>query len=735
MLARRVKPTLQGVGFAVTLLAIYIFPVCQAQSQVELFSQVPNLVIEDPCGVDPNFPSYSDDVYGSEAIIPDGDLEDIDPFIGRLTTQLYLDPFVLSYVCSTSSPSTVAQSAQSFVNETVLNQECETAINELGNLPGSSQFALSFSTESGNFGNQILSLIIQTAVPDPVRPFLQFWVQGYPGTAVDISVSANFGDPNLTASSDVAVARLELADFAVDFNGSYSCPTSNNWRRFRVSMEPLLDIFQNTAFTSRFLTDFSIRFENAIVVVDNVELVGPRLANDSLYSDRFVSLSQVEIPELRSYLGSDTLDTVFFVLPITSLIVCIILVIMQCFSERNQAARAFVAVWAALGVSIAAYAVWDYNGFLTALVEIEAETLEVIAEYEVVREQINPREIRRKIQGDVPFGFTRIALPKLNKSSLEKLFVFPPFGAPTGCQPRFGSPCANTTEEFFAHLDAQENATLSNLRLEANAELSQEHFLPVLLASLIFDIATSSVQVIALLIIAVCRALSAEDNASRRRSVWFLKYTARFLTLIGIFLTISLIGFVIFDPIRYNVEYELLESTESIRIPVTVRSGLEILDSFSGKLFIDSSSLGIVTRFVNSADAVGQQPLALSFAEQRDEIYSFYRAETEDETCDWDGYTQDFDELKYTLDCSNGIIPVVSESSVKPFVDFAYDRIIFNLVVIDIAITLVDILIVKFEEVAYDTPDEDEETKVVSAEEVKEDEEDVKEGIKVEAEV
>ena len=135
-----------------------------------------------------------------------------------------------------------------------------------------------------------------------------------------------------------------------------------------------------------------------------------------------------------------------------------------------------------------------------------------------------------------------------------------------------------------------------------------------------------------------------------------------------------------------------------------MRSGLELLDSVTGKLFIDSSSLGIVKRFVNSADAVSQQPLTLSFAERQDEVYSIYRVETEDETCDWDGYTRDFTELSYSLDCSNGIIPIVSESSVKPYLDFAYDRIIFNLVVIDLAITLVDILIVSLEKTAYADP-------------------------------
>ena len=674
------------------------------QTTTILSSQIPSLVIEDPCGVDPSLPSYSDEVYGSEAILPDGDLETADSFLGGFGQKLYLDPFVLGLVCSASSPSTVPPSLTQFVNETAVVQECNKAINELENLPGSAQFALSYTAAATSFGDQVLDVLLQSVVPDSIRPFLQFWVKGYPGTVADVEIVARFSDPNVTASL-VAVANLELAKFTVEFNESYTCPTSRDWRRFRVSMEPLLEVFENTQFTSRSLVRVTLRFHNAIVAVDNVELVGPRLANDSQYSDRFVSISKVEIPSLRSYLGSDPVDTFFFVMPLLSLICCIVLVVLQCFSESRQAARAFVTGWAILGILIAGYAVLEYFSFLEALETLDLETRAIIEDYEVARTQLNPREVRSKVQGEVPFGFTRIALPKLNRSSLEKLFVFPTSGSPSLCKVKDGSTCANTTDEFFDHLDLKENETFSNLRLEADVALSQEHFLPILLASLILDIATSFVQVVTILVVAACRATSAKDGQIKQQIVKILKFTARFLTLIGVGLTITLVGFVIFDPIRYDIEYGLLESTESVRIPVTVRSGLEVLDSLSGKLFIDSSSLGMVKRLVNTADAVTQQPLTLSFAERQDEVYSFYRVETEDETCDWEGYTRDFTELSYSLDCSKGIIPIVSESSVKPYIDFAYDRIIFNLVVIDLAITLVDILIVSLEAAAYADPE------------------------------
>ena len=90
----------------------------------------------------------------------------------------------------------------------------------------------------------------------------------------------------------------------------------------------------------------------------------------------------------------------------------------------------------------------------------------------------------------------------------------------------------------------------------------KEQFLPILLASLIFDIATSFVQVTTLLMIAACRTTSSRADEVRRLSVKFLKFTARLLTLIGVGLTITLIGFVIFYPIRYNVDYSLVESTK-----------------------------------------------------------------------------------------------------------------------------------------------------------------------------
>ena len=52
-----------------------------------------------------------------------------------------------------------------------------------------------------------------------------------------------------------------------------------------------------------------IRFKDAVVAVDNVEFVGPRITNDSLYPDRFIPLSPIKVPSLRSFLGSDPLET------------------------------------------------------------------------------------------------------------------------------------------------------------------------------------------------------------------------------------------------------------------------------------------------------------------------------------------------------------------------------------------------------------------------------------------
>lgn len=60
--------------------------------------------------------------------------------------------------------------------------------------------------------------------------------------------------------------------------------------------------------------------------------------------------------------------------------------------------------------------------------------------------------------------------------------------------------CVNSTAEFFAHLNSKENVTSSSLRLEATAVLSLDHFLPILLSSLVLDVATSIMQILAILL-------------------------------------------------------------------------------------------------------------------------------------------------------------------------------------------------------------------------------------------
>ena len=120
-------------------------------STITLTSPIPSLVIEDPCGSDTSFPSYSDEEYGNSAFPADGDFESINPVLGRLVNQFYQDPFTLALVCSTSSPNVVPESFAPIANESVISELCNTAAITLGPLPGSTQFVHSFTADSGLF--------------------------------------------------------------------------------------------------------------------------------------------------------------------------------------------------------------------------------------------------------------------------------------------------------------------------------------------------------------------------------------------------------------------------------------------------------------------------------------------------------------------------------------------------------------------------------------------------------
>ena len=372
-------------------------------------------------------------------------------------------------------------------------------------------------------------------------------------------------------------------------------------------MEPLLHAFATSQFTSQFLLDITVVIEGTIVLFDNMEFVGPRLANDSLYSDRFVSIDAIDIPGLQSYLGGDILDTVFYILPILCFAVCLILVVVHLFASFPGLSKAFMYGWAIIGAAIAAYAVLEYFNFISALEDIDAQTQTSIAQYEQLRLQVNNRELRTKLEGDVPFGFSRLALPKLNQSSLENIFVLPSSFGQSACDKASTASCANSSQEFLDLLVSKENTTNSNLRLEATAALSQEHFLPILLASLVLDIGSSVVQIVTILLLPfLCKLDVRRSAANGDTPARIFQGMGRLVTLTGLALTVTLVGFVIIEPIRYEIDYLLVEATADVAIPVTIKSGLEKLDSTTGKFFIDSSGLGRVTRNPATIDDVGQ---------------------------------------------------------------------------------------------------------------------------------
>lgn len=595
--------------------------------------------------------------------------------------------------CATDVPPTFQEDLGTIFNETKLLKQCERALSLFSPLPGSSRFVgpLPDGALLGPSSSSVRTLIIISSyAPDSFRPNLQFWINVPEFNAAnELIVTARY--VSSTGSSET-LTLLQLGASEVPTN--VSCPASNGWVQVVVSVEPVVQLIASGDVDITKNINFDIVGEQEFYF-DNLEFVGPPLINDT-YDDRFVRLNETEVVLSFSNFGSDIVGAIFFILPPLYFVLCLFMLAPCC---DNQSLLSSILSWSWLVVStgVVAYAIVEYQTFLEDTAELNSAAQVLIDEYLIAREQLNPREFNIKLEGGIPFGFTSVAIPRFNQSVLEKLFVFSNGPIPADVQslicPSSGTvQCVENPEEFFNRTEAQD-ADVGVLKVESQTTLTQDYFLPILLGSLISDVAISAVQVLIHLV--ACVSTSSEGGQVTvkylYRGVFFANVVSIF---VGLAFSATIVGFVIIEPIRYDSQVSLKEQGNGIVLPVEPKPELLTVLG-NGDFFLESSSLGLQTRcpLNGQLESVGLEPQTLAQAEQFDEVFPNNRVGTVEQTCDANTLTLDFVESCYTLDCSKGRIPLVSSKSVEPRINFLYDRIIYNLVVIDVVVTLVDVFV------------------------------------------
>ena len=593
--------------------------------------------------------------------------------------------------CATDVAPTFPSGLANVLNASAFFAQCESALSEVTPLPGSNRFVGPLPVGGVvDVVDEIRTLVtINSYAPDALRPYLQFWAHARQFNPLNkIIVAAKYSTPG-GSTANIELVRLESG--AVPSNTS--CPASNDWFQVSVSIEPLLQLIASGNLDITKNVNFEIVGEQ-LIYFDNVEFVGPPILNDT-YEDRFIQLNKTSIVLSFETFGQDLLAASLYILPLLYLLLALVF-ITPCLKQQRTAASILSVSWLIVSTAVVGYAIVEYGNFLEETAKLDSDAAVQINEYLQARANLNPREFGIKIEGGIPFGFTSVAIPRFNQSALETVFKFSEDPVPEDIQdlicPSSGTvQCLTSPEEFFNTTEEQ-GSDIGILKVESQTVLTQDYFLPILLGSLIADVVITGFQVLLHVLTWLDSKLSHEQRPKR-----FYKVTLglNVLSIVaGLVFSAVIVAYVIIEPIRYASIIALKEQGSGSALLVEPRNELLTVLG-NGDFFLDSSVLGQQTRcpVVGSIESVGLEPQTLAQAEQFDEVFPTVRIGTVDQTCDADSLSQDFIAGCYSLDCSNGRIPLVSSKSVQERIEFLYDRVIYNLVVVDVVVTLVDVLV------------------------------------------
>lgn len=407
------------------------------------------------------------------------------------------------------------------MNDAACNVSCIEAAEKFDYSPGSdSSFTMpkiidSVSSIAGQY--RILGETVTAA-----RPNLRFNL-AYEGTKgvsganfrVDITLFEINVNPNVSAGeAEIKASTVVLADLDETFFNATDCSEKNSkWAQVTVSFEPLLTSQEFEDFGNSLKLSFTRIFYQGTVelswAIDNVEFIGPPLANQTLVDKLSGPELEGELPKFSvSVLGDGPFDVFVSVMALLFLFLALFGVI---FISRRQDGRAnilseyFAISWMVISTLIALYAIVQYFSFLDEARVLEARSKSLAAEVtELIRTPgFDPRNLEVVTAGASVYGAFILPIPRFDRSTLERVFSFEDGLAEKCLQTRISDgDCFDSVDAYFDFLNTTgtigvslSSSVFESSVVEGTASPTQEHFLDLLLASLLLDIVVSAVLV------------------------------------------------------------------------------------------------------------------------------------------------------------------------------------------------------------------------------------------------
>lgn len=483
------------------------------------------------------------------------------------------------------------------------------------------------------------------------------------------------------------------------------CGTTK-WARYTIPLESVLTSPEfgavNASLDGSVITLLVVLNLATYAAIDNVELVGPPLTNESLADLLQVQTVVTSLPNVEvSVLGATPLDAFVSVFIFLAFVLSVITTTFVLWrpESRARAVRIITSVWGVLGLVISIYALFEYVDFLGDLATLDEQSRNITREVQtIVRSSgFDSRQLPQVTNGTSVYGAFVLPLPRFEMEALQRVFVFED-GLINSCVNTrvTGQQCVDSVDEFFNVLNTSKiRSTLAPpieaLVVEGTVSTSQDHFLAALLASLIGDLVVGGV-----LLFVSWRNTDESEKVIRIQRV--LEGT---ITIFNLAIIVFLLVVATTEPIRFTAEINLVDPETGVGLHVLPRQEL-LRTSSTGSFSLDSKGLGVSERCIPDSPDPNQVQETL-FQVYRIGLFDTITRElapstvgTNLQTCDWSNLVTvslPDNSACSTVDCSQGILSFVREEAVSPLFNFVQTRIIFGVILIDFFISLIDIIV------------------------------------------
>ena len=351
---------------------------------------------------------------------------------------------------------------------------------------------------------------------------------------------------------------------------------------------------------------------------------------------------------------------------------------------------------------IAIFAITEYLNFVSDLARLRAQIDEYLLSLGLVLggDTLDFRTLADSL-GQIPVGFLALVFPPIEPEALDIAFEVSPRAKSLCEATRFTvGPCAEDLETFSQAIDAVGDLYVG-LSVEGQVLPTEDHFIEILLISLVADVVVGAFLGSRLVI----------DKALTPRSRRYIRLFETLLAVVNFAIVLYVLYISLTEPVRYELVLNLVEGVSNMALNIIPRDESMILSS-NGEFVVDTSSFGVVDRCFTDAPSLVLAIFILA-ATQIAEVFEPARADSRFETCKLNEVVWEVNDTHacYTVDCSSGVLPITSAEvsstarsvlkhwlnfmlqAVEPLLNFVYTRVIIGIVLIDVMISLIDLLI------------------------------------------